>query len=518
MKRRSHPDEHRVSAVVVGSGIGGLLAAHSLVPLCERVTVVERDRYEPEGAQEPSTQRSSTQKSSVSNAAPRRGVPQGKHLHSLTTRGSQLLEESFPGLDAELAAAGAPLVDQTGGVVTDMPVGRLPRFDSGITMRAVSRALLEERIRERVGSDPGVTFLPGHEVTGLDLTGRGRRSALRGVRLRSRESSRGGEVLVEDSEEVTHLPAEIVVDASGQNSRAPRWLREAGYPAPRETVVDAGLGYATRWYRVPEGFKEGWQALAVLPGWPENPRGGVLRRVEGDRFTAVMIGMNGDYPPTDSEGFLEFARSLPTPGIHEAICDLEPLSPVYGFRNTANRRRHYEKLRRMPAGFLVAADAATVMNPSYGQGMTAAALSARALEESLRKHPRDRRKLTRDFHRRQVRAVAPCWTASVSSDRQWASEPGVAPGPVRRAVHRISDEVMTLATRSRNASRTMMEVKNVLKPPAALLRPGILVPALLRSALPKNWSHPPGPKSGRPKNTPRGTPRSTRKAAGEAGA
>jgi predicted DNA-binding transcriptional regulator AlpA len=40
---------------------------------------------------------------------------------------------------------------------------------------------------------------------------------------------------------------------------------------------------------------------------------------------------------------------------------------------------------------------------------------------------------------------------------------------------------MVLATESPEAVKTMFEVKNVLRRPAAMLRPGILAPALWRT-------------------------------------
>lgn len=436
--------------MVVGAGIGGLLAARVLAGYFGRVSVLERDRLPNE-------------------AVARKGVPQGRHLHSLAARGSEILEDLFPGLDAELEAAGCPMLDQALDAITDLPAGRLPRFRSGITMRAVSRGLLEYRIRLRLEADDRVRFLAGREVVGLIPTGTGAR--IEGVRVQAR----GG-----DPEDTA---ADLVVDASGSASRAPRWLEEIGYQAPRETVVDARLGYATRWYRVPESFDGDWMGLTVLPGWPEESRGGTLRRVEGDVWTAVLIGLGADYPPTDPAAFLEFARTLPSPTIHDAIEDAEPISPIYGYRRTANRMRHYEKMRT-PRNFLVLGDAACVLNPSYGQGMTAAALSAMALCKCLelqKGRSKDFTGLARRFHWAQRRAVAPCWTATTNSDAQWAATSVNDLNPARRLLYRVSEEVMGMAVERDDVAQTLLGVKNLISPPTALLRPGILLPALRRT-------------------------------------
>ena len=76
-------------AVVLGASMAGLLAARVLTDFYETVTVVERD-WLPDGP------------------VNRRGVPQGRHAHALLGRGSQILDELFPGFLDDLVAAGAP--------------------------------------------------------------------------------------------------------------------------------------------------------------------------------------------------------------------------------------------------------------------------------------------------------------------------------------------------------------------------------------------------------------------------
>ncbi len=61
-------------AVVVGAGMGGLLVGRVLAEYFGRVTVVERDILSASGA-------------GGQKQAGRKGVPQGRHLHSLAARG-----------------------------------------------------------------------------------------------------------------------------------------------------------------------------------------------------------------------------------------------------------------------------------------------------------------------------------------------------------------------------------------------------------------------------------------------
>ena len=115
---------------------------------------------------------------------------------------------------------------------------------------------------------------------------------------------------------------ELVVDASGQGSRAPRWLE-------RSATANRGRGRG-RPPRVRDPVVQdarGWEGISVLPGWPDNPRGGTVRRVEGGVWAATLIVLGGDYPPTDGEAFLAFAQSLPSPAIDDAIKTPSPSRP-----------------------------------------------------------------------------------------------------------------------------------------------------------------------------------------------
>jgi hypothetical protein len=54
-----------------------------------------------------------------------------------------------------------------------------------------------------------------------------------------------------------------------------------------------------------------------------------------------LAGLAGDHPPTDEEGYLEFARSLPSPEIYQALKQATPLGPIHVFKRTENVKRSY---------------------------------------------------------------------------------------------------------------------------------------------------------------------------------
>jgi flavin-dependent dehydrogenase len=245
----------------------------------------------------------------------------------------------------------------------------------------------------------------------VDPTGR----QVTGVHLRSRPGL--------SSSKIT-LAADLVVDASGRDSQAPEWLAGLGYTPPQETTVNAFTGYASRLYRRPAGGDQGWKTLYVRPTPAHSTRGGVLIPIEGDRWHVTLIGMAGDYPPTSEEGFLAFARSLPTSQFFEAIREAEPLTGPCGYRRTENRVWHYERLPRYLEGFLVGGDAVYTLNPVHAMGMTAAVIGSLALDESLkaqrRQHqPGDLTGLAAAFPKQLSQALADLWQMAISQDRRW---------------------------------------------------------------------------------------------------
>src|SRR3954451_500873 len=134
-------------AVVIGAGIGGLLAARVLSETFNEVVVLERDTLPALGES-------------------RRGVPQGRHTHGLLASGRQVLETLFPGLTSRLIAAGAV----TGDICRDArwfhEGACLARPTSGLDGVLLSRPLLEGAVREAVRGIPNVTLREQCDVEG----------------------------------------------------------------------------------------------------------------------------------------------------------------------------------------------------------------------------------------------------------------------------------------------------------------------------------------------------------------
>ena len=428
-------------AVVIGASMAGLLAAHVLADSYGEVMVIDRDDL-------PAT------------PMHRRGVPHGRHLHALAGRGQQVLEELLPGLTADLVTFGAPAGDLLDNARLYLSGHRLRQAHSGLVLLCASRPLLEGQVRARIRARPNVRLVDRCDVVGLLTTPDGRR--VTGARvLRHADGS---------AEEL--LDADLVVDAAGRGSRTAAWLEALGHPRPESDRVQIGLGYATRTYRLPPDVLDG-DLAALIAATPRHPRTGAIQRLEGDRWMVTLGGILGDHPSTNPDGFLEFARSLQFPDIHDAIHDAEPLDAPVAFRFPASVRYRYER-QRYPAGFLVMGDAVCSFNPVYGQGMSVAALEALTLRRHLARgsEPQSDR-----WFRDLARLVDVPWQMAAGGDLIF---PGVE-GRRTRKIRLMSTYIARLhaaASRDARVAAVFVRVAGLVAPPQSLLHPDIALRVL----------------------------------------
>lgn len=439
-------------AVVVGGGMTGLLAARVLAGHFEQVTVVERDRL-PE------------------NLAARKGVPQGRMLHAMLPCGQQIMERLFPGYGRELEAAGAVPLHMPSDALILTPAGWLDRRFNGWPVFSASRPLFEGILRRRLRELPGLTILDRYDVTSL-LTSPDRRQVT-GVVLRPLPGA---------DTDTRELAADLVVDACGRASRAPMWLSEAGYPTPTTTTVDPNIGYASRIYRIPDGFSADWRVVMLLSQPPSIPRTGYLMPIEDGQWMVALMGAAGEHPPTDEDGFADFTRSLRHPILADALASAEPVTPIHAYRGTANRLCHYERLTRQPERFVILGDAVCAFNPIYGQGMSTAALAAeildRCLRDQRRQHPAGHLDgLARRFQRRLARRNAEPWMLSTGEDLRYPTTTGMNVSTTTRLMHHYLDRLLPIANQDPHIGEIYLQVFGMLARPTALFTPRVLAAA-----------------------------------------
>lgn len=446
-------------ALVVGASIAGLLAARVLQESFDRVTVVDRDEL-------------------PDSPVTRRGVPQAVHSHGLLARGREILEELYPGITARLVEQGAILSDmqrQNRFVAEGGPIAAAP---SDIRAVAVSRQLLEHEVRAHTAALPGVTIRDRCEVIGL-TTKDG--TAVTGIRLRRVDSGGGrdaGDGQSDGPAAEEAVPADLVVDATGRSNRGPTWLREIGYDAPPEDVVRSGGVYVTREYR--RTAADGDRVATVVAMTPALPRGAGVIAAEGDRWVCTLVGMNEHAPPVEPEAFEAFAATLPTPDVHDMMRRSEPLSEVVRMRLAPSTRRRYERLARVPDGFVAIGDSLCHFNPTYGQGMAIAALEAIALRDALR---HGRAGLPRRYFRSVAKGIDLPWQTSAMGDLRFPWVEGR-----RTRAFTMFNRYFTRITRASaddpRVAYTFLRVMNLLAPPATLFGPRMVVRVLRRRPRP----------------------------------
>lgn len=433
-------------AIIVGGSVAGLATARALSGHFESVVIVERDSA-PKGAEA------------------RKAVPQARHAHVLLEPALQALRRWFPGLIEELIRGGAVPIDASRDSAIFHYGGWKMRFCGDLEMVLCSRPFVEHHLRRRVAELPNVEIR--YESVAEDLAMDERGARVIGARITGPSGS-----------EVLH--ADLVVDAAGRGSRAPRWLEALGYGAPSEDRVTIDLAYTSRLYTPAEGHRRDWKFMAMYSRPPEGVRGGFLSDLEGGQYIISLNGYFGDHAPTDDEGFLAFARSLPKPELYEAIRGGTAVGPIAMHKVPHSYLRHYDRMERFPERLLVLGDSVCALNPIYGQGMTVSFLCARRLDEALealavRGSRRGLDDFVRGFQRTIGSLVKQPWLLSTTMDLRYPKAEGTRPlgiGALQWAFGNLID----MSSLNEGGTRVFLELLHMRKGPEALLHPSLLAP------------------------------------------
>ncbi|MER5299377.1 FAD-dependent monooxygenase [Streptomyces lasiicapitis] len=446
-------------AVVVGGGYAGLVTARVLADHFAEVLVLERDPVRTDTGVHPH-------------------VPQGYHAHALLARGGDALEALFPGLRAELAELGAPVFDYGERISFLLPSGYAPRDPVGVHIQTFTRDELERRLRQRVLALPSVRLLAATRCETVTASAPGR---LDRVRYRT-----------DGADESVEVTADLVVDASGRSTPIDNWLADAKLPESGKTVIKAKITYTSACYERPPEDEQDFDVAYQMTFAPDVARGGVVLAVEHHRWMCSLFGFDQQVPPTDDEGYLDFAHTLGNPRIAEQIKRGTRQGEIHRYTNPGNEWRLHHKNARWPERLIAVGDSLCVFNPVYGQGLTVAALEAELLGDLLRRRAADRRAadrraddasaldgLSRAYHGEAARVIQVPWTLATSSDLMWSPE-----GQPRSArfAHWYNQHVFALAVHDPGVWARFVRVLNMMAPPSLLLRPSV-VAKVVRHAL-----------------------------------
>ena len=436
------------AAVVLGGGFAGVLAASVLARHVGQVTVIESGSYP--GA-----------------PGPRPGLPQAHHNHVLVAGGARALDTLLPGTTGALFARGAHRRDMPGGALILSAQGWFRRHETGAYLIACSRGLTDHVVRERALAD------------GLAAGTVSVRERTRAVGLAGDATRVTGVTVRGDDGQTATLRADIVIDATGRGSQAPRWLAALGVPPAEEVSVDSGLVYATRVFQAPASLGAAIPAIMIhprpaAPGAPE--QGATLFPIEDGRWIVTLTGTRGGEPPRHEQGFTDFARALRTPLVADLMAAATPVGGVRGCHGTANWRRFFERVR-LPAGFLVLGDALMALNPVYSHGLSVAALSVLRLAEELERHGTAPSRFPALAAAVAREADVPWHLATQQDARPAPGRPRIPPVPRRPGAAAGPRTAMSRAVLSRPELMTSLFRTQALLP-ADSLPPSVLLRAL----------------------------------------
>lgn len=429
-------------AIVVGAGICGLTTAMLLGRDGHDVTVLERDADGVPDSPGDAWERWS-----------RRGVAQFRQPHNFMPGLRRVLEAELPELQEALRDAGAARFD----LLDPMPFEGEPE-------RPIDEALWTYTARRPVGEwvfatvaalEPGLTIRRGVGVEGL-LTGKSLRDGVPHVTG----------VRTADGEE---LHADLVIDAGGRGSRAPKWLKAIGARTPSTEEVGHGFRYYTRYFRgdppprrSPTLTDIGTFSVLTLPG-------------DNDTWSVTLFTSSVDSELRALRRADVWTKVLENCPLHAHWLEGEPISDVLVMGGAVDRlRRFVIDGAPVATGFLCVADAWACTNPSAGRGLTVGVKHAVCLRNVLREDLRDPVAVELSFDEVTARDVAPWYHAQVCRDAYRFAEIEAlrrgegAPTPDDR--YRPIHELMTAMVADPVLFRAALEYIGALTPVEEVLR------------------------------------------------
>lgn len=397
------------------------------------------------------------------DASPRPGTPQSKHLHVLLAGGQRALSSLFPGFEQDLVAAGAQTYQVSTVATYEFPgYESFPRRDLGFPAFSMTRPLLESVVRKHFQAVPNITLHQRCRAQQLITTPDGSRVT--------------GVTCLHSGGQVQDIPADLVLDASSNGQLTLNLLAAFGLPAPREATVGVEMGYSTMLFEPPADAPADFRVVVTMSDPPNNRRGAILVPVEGNRWIVSLGGSHDCKPPEDEAGFMDFLQRLRTHTIYNAVKNAKRLSSITRYHFKASRWRHFEALQNFPAALIPFGDTICRFNPIYGQGMSVAAKEAALLRDLLSASAAGNSALASvpaDFLAQAQAIIDAPWATAVVPDFLDPLTEGERPPDLDTALN-FTAALRKLAYRDAGIHKLMIEVQHMLKPRSVLRDPEIV--------------------------------------------
>jgi 2-polyprenyl-6-methoxyphenol hydroxylase-like FAD-dependent oxidoreductase len=374
--------------LVIGGGICGLGTALLLARDGHDVTVLERD-----------SDQCPDSPTVAWDMWTRKGVAQFRQPHNFMPGLRRLLEEELPDVQDALRDAGASRYDLLRPLPPSIADTAPRAIDDQLWTYTARRPVGEWVLRRVVERERNITLRRGIRVVELI----GGPAVIDGLPHVAGARADGGE----------EFRADLVVDASGRQSRAPAWVQALGARPPYEEQTDSGFMYFTRYFtgsRAPDRRGPILTALGTIS----------LLTLQGDNGTwsVTIFSAAGDRPLKNlrhADRWTSVVRACP---LHAHWTEGEPITDVLPMSGVTDRyRRFVVGDKPVATGFVAVADAWACTNPSAGRGLTIGFIHARLLRDVLRETGGEPRRLIGEFDRRTESEVKPWYDAQFVVDR-----------------------------------------------------------------------------------------------------
>ncbi len=421
----------------------------------------------------------------------RDGAGQTRHSHVLLAPLVNSVKKEAPELFRILLCAGAEVLtfEDVARNTFNEPV--MEREDKEIVFLACRRVVFEFLLRRYLLdtlADRDFLFIDGADVRSLKTA-----SDAAGPRVAG--------VAVKTGNATSDIEADIVVDASGRNSRADRWLAAAGVEPATPEEHPCGIFYTSRFYRLVDGSDyPTLNGRASLSGGVAGIDLGYLKagifRSDNRTFSITLAADPEDGPMraiARKAGFDIATRAIDATRAWVDDATSEPISKVYLYGNLTNSRRRYlVDGRPRLGGFFAIGDACVHTNPIAGRGCALAWMSAFDLAETLVAEADPIRRAAA-FEARIERNVVPWYDHQVAQDREAlainrALQKGEDPFEFRRPDGSVDERIqqrVILRKGLRFAAENNIEVLrllfrqvNLLDPPGMAARRTDLAPLI----------------------------------------